>query len=130
VTGIVAATLGGGAAGSSGGVVTPGATICAPIYGQDTAYDSPITITTITVPISVTASLTGAGAVLHYQLNGVMKTYAGAFTVNPGDYLSWGVSCGHAGASGTITVTNATTSTVLQSFAYLLISSFGIGGSR
>ena len=129
MTGMVLALATEGTAPGSGSTA-PGATSWASIYGTDVAYDSPVTITGITVPISITASKSSTNGTILYQLNGNPYTYTGAFTVHPGDYLAWGISCAHIGTVGTLTVTNATTSTVLEAISYAVFSSYGTGGYR
>jgi hypothetical protein len=112
------------AAGSGGGA-SSGSTTFSPtptwsdIDDQGVGNNPPVTLSGIGGPVSISASNSGSGG-LGYYLNDNFKPYTGAFTVNNGDTLSWQVQSGKHYYSGTITVTNATTSTTLSSFAYVL----------
>ena len=126
MTGAVLALAGSGVAPGAGST-TLTATTWADIYGTDSAADSPISMLGIGAAVSITATLSSGGT-LTYNLNGVPTNYTGAFTVHLNDSLSWGIAVGHTGQAGTISVTNATTATLLQTFNYSVDSSWTVGG--
>ena len=126
MTGAVLTLAGSGVAPGSGSVVLS-ATTWAAIYGTDSASDSPISMLGIGAAVSITATKSSGGT-LTYNLNGAPANYTGAFTVHLNDSLSWGITVGHTGQAGTISVTNATTATLLQTFNYSVDSSWTVGG--
>jgi hypothetical protein len=119
------ALAGAGPGSSTGGALT--APMWTNIYGVDAGYTNNQTLTGFTGTLSISAANSGSG-VLVYVLNGASTSYTGAFTAHPGDVLAWGVVVGLTTMSGTITVTNATTSTTLQAITYTVTSSGGGGG--
>lgn len=116
MTGAHAALANAGGATASTFSNTPTPTpVWADIYVHTFGSDAPVTIAGITVPISISMSRTGSGTI-YYGLNGSFTNYSAPFTVNAGDLLQWGAK--GSGTSGAITVTNATTSTVLDTINY------------
>ncbi len=118
MTGAVLALAGAGA-GSAGGVVVPGALSWTNIFDFGAGSTNYQTLSAITVPISISASSTGAG-LLHYIKNGTVAVYTGALNVSAGDTLAWLISnSGATGVSGTVTVFNQSNGgATLATFTY------------
>lgn len=122
MSGALLTTLGGAnTGGGGGGVIVPGPLVWTDIYGQFDGQTNLQTLSLITVPILIAATNSGTG-VLGYLLNGVFKTYTGAFGVAAGDTLAWSVAGdGIHNKSGTITVKNMSDgAATLDSFSYLV----------
>lgn len=106
---------------TSGGTTAPTGTDWRNVFGQSLASTQILTMAGFTATITITAAITG-GAGLAYVKNGVARAYTGAFTVVAGDTLGWQVSnYGMTQQSGTVTVTNATVSTTMDTFNYVLV---------
>lgn len=105
MAGAILATGGGSVgAGAGGGVVISPAPVWPNISDAIIGATGDQTISGISVPVSLTATMTGGG-VLYYSLNdGTVINYAGAFTVHNGDKLNWLVA--GSGVSGSVTVNN------------------------
>jgi hypothetical protein len=102
----VAAAGGSGGGGTAGGTVSPNALAWTSIAGVDDGSSNNQTISGISAPMSIAATITGSG-VLFYTQNGAPYVYGGAFTVHNGDVIGWSVSTpGASRVSGTITVLN------------------------
>jgi hypothetical protein len=129
VTGVVAALAGITATSAASGVVIPSPTpVWTAIFGYDAASTNNQTLAGITAPISLSASLSGAGALL-YVKNGVATLYTGAFSAVVGDVIAWTVLAGLSTVSGTLTVTNASDAgATLATIGYVVKSSGGGGG--
>ena len=128
MTGSIAAILsaGGTTPIGAGGAVVPTSLAWNDIYGEDSGSTQSLVISGTTAPISVGASRTGGG-ILGYALNGAYLSYTETFTVNPNDSLQWIISIvGTVEKAGVVTVTNVTTSTVLDTFNYNVYSSRGV----
>jgi hypothetical protein len=111
---------GGGTSGGGGG--GGGGTTLDPLHwtnitGSFAGATNTQTISGITNPVSLSVVITG-GATLRYDLNGTYANYTGAFNVVATDTLSWLVVSVGSAHAGTITVTNATTSTVVATISY------------
>jgi hypothetical protein len=122
MTGVILATVGGAAA--AGGGFTPGSLSWANISGSEVGGNAALTISGITAPITVGATITGSGQ-LGYSQNGGYEPFTEPFTVSDGDTLAWVVQYFASGrASGTITVTNASDgNATLGTFTYLILGS-------
>jgi hypothetical protein len=118
VTGAVATTLGAGA-GGGGGIVVPGPLAWSNIFDVGAGSTDTQTLTAITTPISISATLSGGGTA-HSILNGSAAFYAGAFSVSAGDALAWLiVNAGPIAVAGTVTVANQSDGgAVLDTFTY------------
>ena len=117
MTGAITTLMGSGA-GPGAGSTTISATNWVDLAATYSAANPPVTILGITVPVSITATKSSAGT-LYYQLNGVTVAYTGAFNVRLNDLLAWQVNTVKGvTVAGTISVTNATTATLLQTFNY------------
>ena len=127
MSGAIAATLGGvtPSNGSATGAAVAGALAWNDIYGEDSGSTQALTVTGLAGPMQIVAARTGSG-LLSYILNGAYAGYTGAFTVNTNDLLAWAISVtGAADRSGVVTVSDASTSAVLDSFNYSVYSSQG-----
>ena len=94
-------------AGGGGGVVIPNPLEWTDAYGDIIASTNLQTVSGITTPISVAASISGGGT-LHLAQNGTGRVYSGPFLVNPSDTLVWSiVNVTTVSVSGTITITNS-----------------------
>jgi hypothetical protein len=113
---MAALVAGGAASGSSG---TAGAVSWANIFGLESGANAPQTLSGITGSITVSAAITGEG-ILGYILAGVWSAYTGAFVWPEGEALSWSVQTDGSTVSGSITVTNATDMTTLDTFTYFV----------
>jgi hypothetical protein len=123
----IAAADGSGGGGTGGGTVIPSPTPAwTSIAGVDDGYSNDQTISGISAPMSIAATITGAG-VLFVTQNGAPFLYTGAFTAHNADVISWGVSTpGTSRVAGTITVlNNSDGGATLCTIAYHLVSSGG-----
>lgn len=81
------------------------------------------TISGITEPITLTASLTGY-ATLRYSINEPSNLftieYTGGFTVNNGDVVRWGATSQFLITSGVVTIVNASTGLTLDTYNYTI----------
>jgi hypothetical protein len=129
MTGIAAALAGVSATSAASGVVIPSPTpVWTAIFGYDAGSTNNQTLAGISAPISLSASLSGAGALV-YVKNGVGTLYTGAFTAVVGDVIAWTVLAGLSTVSGTLTVTNASNGgATLATIAYVVRSTGGGGG--
>ncbi len=103
---------------------TPGTIAWGDIDAVSGGSTNQVTLTGITGVMSVSAAITGAST-LYYTLGDVNALYAGPFGWPEGQTLLWYVI---GPGSGTITVTNASTDTELDSFTYVITSPTGHGG--
>lgn len=96
----------GASGGGGGGIVIPNPLEWTDAYGDIIAHTGVQTVTGITTPISVAATLSGGGT-LHVTQNGTGREYGGPFSVSAGDTLVWSiVNLTTLSVSGTITITN------------------------
>jgi hypothetical protein len=107
---------------SGNGGASPGGTTLDPLHwtnitGSFAGATNTQTISGISAPVSISVAITG-GAALRYALNGAYANYTGAFNVVATDTLSWLVVSGGGARAGTITVTNATSATVVATINY------------
>ena len=118
MTGAILATLGSSGVGGGSGVVTPSPVLVwSDISGSLGGTTQVLTIAGITVPISISATKTGAAA-LYYNLNGAFLPYTGTFVVHVGDTLSWTL---FSAGAGTVTVLNPSNGgALLATFTYTL----------
>jgi hypothetical protein len=107
MTGAVMALAAGGASGAGGGAVPSPTPVWTTITGTFIGSSNTQTISGISGPISLTASVTGGAPLYYVQNGGGPVAYTGAFPVNPGDTLAWMIM---APGSGTVTVTNVSDS--------------------
>ncbi len=127
MTGVIAATAGtGGGTSTVGGTVVPNTLAWTSIVGDDAASSNNQTISGISAPMSMAATITGSGE-LYYVQNGTTFNYTGAFTAHNGDVIAWGVELpGTIRAAGTVTVlNNSDGGAVLCTIPYHLASSGG-----
>ena len=113
MTGAVMTLAGASGGGASGGGAL-GTLAWADIYGNVVQFNVQQTITGITSPHSLTASITGTGA-LSYISGFFITAYTGAFNVSAGQTLGWGITNTVAGTtkSGTVTVRDASNGNAL-----------------
>ena len=126
MTGVIAVAGIGGAPATSGGTVIPNALAWTSIVGDDAASSNNQTISGISAPMSMAATITGSGE-LYYVQNGTTFDYTGAFTAHNGDVISWGVELpGTTRSAGTVTVlNNSDGGAVLCAIPYHLAASGG-----
>ncbi len=115
------ALAGGGVTGYSG---TPGTIAWGNINSVSGGATNQVTLSGVTGSMSVSAAITGGG-VLYYVLGDVNAPYAGPFSWPEGQTLLWYII---GAGSGTVTVTNASTDTQLESFTYVITPPTGPGG--
>jgi hypothetical protein len=126
VSGALAALTGASIAGA-GSSGSPGTVSWGPMYGTDTVASNTQALTGFTGVISISAALSGGGT-LYVTQNGALSPYTGAFPVRPNDAISWTIAVGKFSRTGTLTVTNATASTTLQTIAYSINTSWNGSG--
>ncbi|MBA3811525.1 MAG: hypothetical protein H0X27_07770 [Caulobacteraceae bacterium] len=120
MTGAIAALIGKATGAAAGGTTTPTAVNWRDLYAAVLGATQIITLSGFTATISIAAAITGAGGLKAIK-NGVITLYSGPFPVVAGDTLGWLVSNYSGSAqSGVVTVTNATTNTTMDTFAYVL----------
>ncbi len=126
MTGAVLALAGcaGGSGGGGGGGGAIPDTSWANIFSQYAGNNPAVTLSGFTGTGSIAASLSGSGT-LFYVKNGTYATYAGAFAVEAGDTLSWGVAAvpGGSSISGTATITSG--GATIDTFTYHIVVSPG-----
>ena len=110
--------IGGAAPPSSGG---PSGAAWSDIYGVNYGQGNIVTMAGLTGPLTLSLSHTGMG-IINFVLNGAVYAYGhfGPFTVNNGDTVGFGVAAPVVAASGTLTITDATHSVVLQTINYVI----------
>jgi hypothetical protein len=126
MSGAMLALAGAGAAGGYSG--SPGAISWSNLTGIGGSSTNSVTLSGVTGAMSVTASQTGLGYLYYTVGSGALTRYAGAFLWPEGETLTWTMTAAGGSVSGTVSVTDATTSTSLGSFTYVLTSPGGLGG--
>jgi hypothetical protein len=124
MSGATLALLGSTSGAAGGTLATP---VWTNIFGTDVGATNNQTLSGFSGTVSISAANSGGGT-LSYILNGTTAVYSGAFSVAPGDVLAWSIAVGLSTKSGTITVTNVTTSATIQAISYTVLSSGGGGG--
>jgi len=131
LTGAVLALVGAGVGGGESGGGTLGALAWANIFGVGGGSNEALTITGITSPHTLTATITGTG-LLYYTLNGAtLAPYAGGIACADSATLGWTIiNPSTSRASGTITINDASDAGALvDSFSYSCSGS-GVGGDE
>jgi hypothetical protein len=117
MTGVSLLRMAEGAAGSGGAL---GPMSWTNIFGDVAGVTNTQTVSGITGTISVDATVSSYGA-LHIDKNGTICAFTGPFPVSNGDTLLWEITnATTANVTGTITVKDATHSTTIDTFTYLV----------